>query len=256
DRLARAFDRTLRSAPLDRRRLPDRGRRDPRHDHQSLSLLLAVVAGGRGHEDDAAARAPEAEARTGARRAQPDSVGHRARHGLLERHRARDHGDSCSHAQRRRGEERAERRGRRARVEAARRFVRIGAVRLGHRRNRAPRRAGARRLGRLWRLEAFRWPTGLDRAPKEAKAFYATIAAATAAGVILNFSSIDPIRALFWSAVVNGVVAVPIMAIMMMMAANPKVMGQFTIGRTLKVLGWLSTAALALAAAGMIVLSI
>jgi len=74
--------------------------------------------------------------------------------------------------------------------------------------------------------------------------------------VILNFSSIDPIRALFWSAVVNGVVAVPIMAIMMMMAANPKVMGQFTIGRTLKALGWLSTAAMALAAAGMIVLSI
>ena len=104
--------------------------------------------------------------------------------------------------------------------------------------------------------EAFRWPTELDRAPKEAKAFYTTIAAATAAGVILNFSSIDPIQALFWSAVVNGVVAVPIMAIMMTMAANPKVMGQFTIGRTLKVLGWLSTAAMALAAAGMIVLSI
>jgi NRAMP (natural resistance-associated macrophage protein)-like metal ion transporter len=103
--------------------------------------------------------------------------------------------------------------------------------------------------------EAFRWPTGLDRAPKEAKAFYATISAATAAGVILNFTPIDPIQALFWSAVVNGVVAVPIMAIMMTMAANPKVMGQFTIGRTLKVLGWLSTAAMALAAAGMIVLS-
>ena len=103
--------------------------------------------------------------------------------------------------------------------------------------------------------EAFRWPTGLDRAPKEAKAFYATIAAATAAGVILNFSPIDPIKALFWSAVVNGVVAVPIMAIMMTMAANPKVMGQFTIGWTLKVLGWLSTAAMALAAAGMIILS-
>ena len=103
--------------------------------------------------------------------------------------------------------------------------------------------------------EAFRWPTGLDRAPKEAKAFYATISAATAAGVILNFSPIDPIQALLWSAVVNGVVAVPIMAIMMTMAANPKVMGQFTIGRTLKVLGWLSTAAMALAAAGMIVLS-
>ncbi len=103
--------------------------------------------------------------------------------------------------------------------------------------------------------EALRWRTGLDRAPGEAKAFYATIAAATAAGVILNFAPIDPIRALFWSAVVNGVVAVPIMAIMMTMAANPKVMGQFVIGWTLRILGWISTAAMALAVGGMIVLS-
>jgi Mn2+/Fe2+ NRAMP family transporter len=73
--------------------------------------------------------------------------------------------------------------------------------------------------------------------------------------VLLNFSPIDPIQALFWSAVVNGVVAVPIMAIMMMMAANPKVMGQFTIGRPLKILGWLSTAVMALAAGLMILLS-
>lgn len=103
--------------------------------------------------------------------------------------------------------------------------------------------------------EAFRWPTGLDRAPRKAKAFYATIAAATAAGVLLNFTSIDPIRALYWSAVVNGLVAVPIMAIMMMMAANRKVMGQFTIGRPLKILGWLSTAVMALAAGWMIAFS-
>ena len=103
--------------------------------------------------------------------------------------------------------------------------------------------------------EAFRWPTGLDRAPKEAKAFYATIAAATVAGVLLNFTPINPIRALYWSAVINGLVAVPIMAIMMMMAANPKVMGQFTIDRPLKILGWLSTAVMALAAAGMIAFS-
>jgi len=84
--------------------------------------------------------------------------------------------------------------------------------------------------------EAFRWPTGLDRAPKEARAFYATIVAATAAGVLMNFTPIDPIKALFWSAVINGVVAVPIMAIMMLMAANPRVMGEFTIGRSLKIL--------------------
>jgi len=99
--------------------------------------------------------------------------------------------------------------------------------------------------------EAFRWPTGLARAPKEARAFYGTIAAATAAGVLMNFTPIDPIKALFWSAVINGVVAVPIMAIMMLMAADDRVMGEFVIGRTLKILGWLSTAAMALAAVGM-----
>ena len=104
--------------------------------------------------------------------------------------------------------------------------------------------------------EAFRWPTGLARAPKKAKAFYGTIAAATLAGVVLNFSPIDPIRALYWSAVLNGVVAVPIMAVMMMMASNPSVMGQFTIEQPLKAFGWLSTVVMALAAAGMIGLSL
>ncbi|HEY1885444.1 MAG TPA: divalent metal cation transporter [Roseiarcus sp.] len=104
--------------------------------------------------------------------------------------------------------------------------------------------------------EALRWPTGLDRAPREAKAFYGVIAAATAGGVLLNFSPIDPIKALFWSAVVNGVVAVPIMIVTMLMAANPRIMGQHTIGPILKALGWLSTLAMALAAAGMIALNI
>ena len=72
---------------------------------------------------------------------------------------------------------------------------------------------------------------------------------------LLNFTPIDPIAALFWSAVVNGVIAVPIMALMMLMAANPRVMGPFAIGRTLKIFGWLSTGAMALAAVGMIALS-
>jgi NRAMP (natural resistance-associated macrophage protein)-like metal ion transporter len=104
--------------------------------------------------------------------------------------------------------------------------------------------------------EALRWPTGLARAPKKAKAFYGTIAVATLVGVLLNFSPIDPIQALFWSAVINGVVAVPIMAVMMLMASNPRVMGQFTIGQPLKVLGWLSTVVMGLAAAGMIAFSV
>ncbi len=104
--------------------------------------------------------------------------------------------------------------------------------------------------------EAFRWRTGLDRAPAEAKAFYGVIAVATAAGVIINFSPINPIQALFWSAVVNGLVAVPIMALAMLMAASPRIMGAHTIGLPLKVLGWLSTIVMALAAAAMVVLNI
>jgi Mn2+/Fe2+ NRAMP family transporter len=57
-------------------------------------------------------------------------------------------------------------------------------------------------------LEARKWPTGLARRPMEAKAFYAVICIATIGGMIMNFTPIDPIRALYWSAVINGVVAV------------------------------------------------
>ncbi|MBP0583432.1 Nramp family divalent metal transporter [Labrys sp. LIt4] len=99
--------------------------------------------------------------------------------------------------------------------------------------------------------EALRWPTGLARKPKDAKAFYATIAIATMLGVALNFAPINPIQALFWSAVVNGVVAVPIMAIMMLMSTNKKIMGEQVIGGWLRGLGWLSTGVMALCAMGM-----
>jgi Mn2+/Fe2+ NRAMP family transporter len=77
--------------------------------------------------------------------------------------------------------------------------------------------------------EARKWPTGLARQPIEAKAFYAVICIATIVGIIMNFTPIDPIRALYWSAVINGVVAVPVMAIMMWLAAAPRVMGDFAI---------------------------
>jgi Mn2+/Fe2+ NRAMP family transporter len=101
--------------------------------------------------------------------------------------------------------------------------------------------------------EARRWPVGLARLPGQAKKFYATIAAATLVGAALNYSPIDPIRALFWSAVVNGVVAVPVMVAMMVLAARPVVMGRFTLGVGLRVMGWLATAAMAVAAVGMFV---
>jgi len=100
--------------------------------------------------------------------------------------------------------------------------------------------------------EALKWPTGLGRKPKRAKAFYATIALATLAGVGLNFSPVNPIEALYWSAVLNGVVAVPILAIMMLMATNRAVMKDFTIGPALRILGWLTTGVMGLVAAAMI----
>jgi len=94
--------------------------------------------------------------------------------------------------------------------------------------------------------EALALPIGLARQPHEAKAFYATIAIATLLGVGINFSPIDPIKALFWSAVINGVVAVPVMVIIMIMAMQPKVMRQFILPLPLCFIGWLATAVMAL----------
>ena len=94
--------------------------------------------------------------------------------------------------------------------------------------------------------DSFGWRQGLDRKLFEAKEFYAIIAFATLGGVLLDFSPIDPIKALFWSAVINGVIAVPIMVVMMLMATRADVLGPFVIKRRLKFLGWLATAAMAL----------
>jgi NRAMP (natural resistance-associated macrophage protein)-like metal ion transporter len=100
--------------------------------------------------------------------------------------------------------------------------------------------------------EARKWPVGLARRPMEAKAFYSVIALATIVGMILNVTPIDPIKALYWSAVINGIVAVPVMAIMMLMTAERRVMGEAVVTGWLKWLGWASTAAMAAAVAGMV----
>ncbi|WP_095203419.1 NRAMP family divalent metal transporter [Mesorhizobium carmichaelinearum] len=100
--------------------------------------------------------------------------------------------------------------------------------------------------------EARKWPVGLDRKPLEAKAFYATIAVATVFGACLNLTPINPIKALFWSAVVNGVVAVPVMAVMMAMTARPDIMGKATVPLPLRVIGWVATVVMSAAAAVMV----
>jgi NRAMP (natural resistance-associated macrophage protein)-like metal ion transporter len=100
--------------------------------------------------------------------------------------------------------------------------------------------------------EALRWPVGLERKAKEAKAFYAVLALATLIGLLLNFSKIDPIHALVWAAMINGITAAPVMCFMMLMAGNRKIMGKFTLPLYLKVLGWTGTLIMALAAGGML----
>ena len=99
--------------------------------------------------------------------------------------------------------------------------------------------------------EAFGVHVGLARKLGRAPTFYAIIAVAFLVGVILNFVHIDPIKALFWSAVINGVVAVPVMVMMMLLASRPAVMGRFVLPRLLRLLGWVATVVMAAAAIGM-----
>jgi Mn2+/Fe2+ NRAMP family transporter len=86
--------------------------------------------------------------------------------------------------------------------------------------------------------EAFGWPEGLERHWREARGFYAIVAVATLFGTALSFTSIDPMKALYWSAVINGVVSVPIMAAMMHLATDPQVMGPMTVRRKTRGFGW------------------
>ena len=99
--------------------------------------------------------------------------------------------------------------------------------------------------------EAFGWHVGLARKAHRAKAFYAAIVAAVAVGVIMNFTPIDPIKALFWSAVINGVVAVPVMVLLMHLSTHKAAMGQFRLPRLLSIMGWAATGVMALAAVGL-----
>jgi NRAMP (natural resistance-associated macrophage protein)-like metal ion transporter len=91
------------------------------------------------------------------------------------------------------------------------------------------------------------WPRGLEYKPRQATRFYAIIVAATATGVVLDWANLNPIKALFWSAVLNGIAAVPLMAAMMVLASRPNVMGKFTCSRPLAIFGWAATAVMAAA---------
>jgi NRAMP (natural resistance-associated macrophage protein)-like metal ion transporter len=101
--------------------------------------------------------------------------------------------------------------------------------------------------------EGRKWPVGLSRRPRRAIAFYSVLALSVGLGVALNFTPLDPIRALYWSAVVNGVLAAPVMAMLMLLVGSRKVMGDLAVRGWLYGLGWASTIVMAVSSAGMFV---
>jgi Mn2+/Fe2+ NRAMP family transporter len=104
--------------------------------------------------------------------------------------------------------------------------------------------------------EIFGWKEGLEYQPQQAAGFYSIIVASSFIGVLIDWSPIDPMRALFWSAVLNGLAAVPLMIAMMVVVSRHQVMGRFTASRLLLILGWAATAVMALAAAAMLITSL
>ena len=171
---------------------------------------------------------------------EPDWLFHHSRH---RRHAARG---------RRRGypDVRASRRG----AAAAGRGLLLRAVLPGHRGHRPAGRAGAGGSAAYAVAEAAGWPGSLDaRLDKgEGAAFYAIIGAATMGGVALCFTPLDPVAELFWAAVCNGVIALPIMSVMMLLASRPKVMGAHVIGPCLRLAGWSATGVMALVVVAML----
>jgi Mn2+/Fe2+ NRAMP family transporter len=101
--------------------------------------------------------------------------------------------------------------------------------------------------------EGLKWPVGLARQPKQAVAFYTILALAGAAAIAIDFLPHDPIKALYWSAVINGVVAAPFMVLIMVLCRHKGVMGPLAIKGWLYCLGWASTAAMTLYVVGMLV---
>lgn len=101
--------------------------------------------------------------------------------------------------------------------------------------------------------EGRKWPVGLARKPKQAIAFYTVLAISGVLGIALDFAPIDPIKALYWSAVINGVLAGPVMVVLMMLVRRREVMGKFVVSGWLYWLGWASTVAMGFCIVGMAV---
>jgi len=101
--------------------------------------------------------------------------------------------------------------------------------------------------------ELFGWRASLESKPHNARKFYYVLSAATILGVCLNFVGIDPIRALFLSAVINGIVAVPLMFLLMLISERPAIVGKFVLPRYLRVVGWIATGVMLVASLGFLI---
>jgi len=101
--------------------------------------------------------------------------------------------------------------------------------------------------------EAMGWQFGLERKATSARGFYGVIAVSVLVGLVIQYSPISPMKALFWSAVINGIVAVPLMAVIILLVSKKSVMGAFTAGRSIVILGWIATAVMGVAAVCMFI---
>jgi NRAMP (natural resistance-associated macrophage protein)-like metal ion transporter len=100
--------------------------------------------------------------------------------------------------------------------------------------------------------ETMGWREGLERKAKDARGFYSVIAVSVLLGMALEYTPINPMRALFFSAVINGVVAVPLLVVIVLLVSKPSVMGRYTASRPIRLLGWMTTAVMGVAAACML----
>ncbi|HEY1561601.1 MAG TPA: divalent metal cation transporter [Caulobacteraceae bacterium] len=100
--------------------------------------------------------------------------------------------------------------------------------------------------------ETMGWKWGLERRTRDARGFYGVIAVSVLLALIIQYSPINPMKALFWSAVINGVVAIPLMAVIVILVSKKSVMGPYVASRSLIVLGWVGTALMGVAAAMML----
>src|SRR5450830_964339 len=207
--------------------------RSLRHHHQSLSVFLAGFAGSRRATGDAGSIATDTGAATGPNQFETHQARYVYRHGIFQPGRILHHPHGGCHPESARSGQYPD--------------LRAGSIGTGL--LAIPVLAGASAYAMAG---TFGWKNSLDSKLNAAKAFYAVIVVSTLVGTGLGFSAIDPIKALYWSAVVNGVISVPIMTVMMLMASRVDVMGSFVIKRRLRILGWLAALMMAIAVIAML----